>query len=282
MQPLAVAAIALGTGIMIGVAGGSMLPRKSISSAKTEPAVLPDTDETDDAEALLAANANLVNTLQECNRRLAALGQKRVAEPIAQPATPAATSSGRARGQGRRETTSQDWERYAKQGVVPYNVPCLRETPFTPSERQLDRLGLAPQDASVLREAYRKSNERVMAQMKPLCARVLGNEQLADRVGSSACMSAIVDSARKDNPDKMRDALARVGEVNAGKRPAPDATQGLEPVEALMLAFTSESKAFEADLAAALGPADAHRVAASRTLCSERGIVRAKTEPQQD
>jgi hypothetical protein len=95
-------------------------------------------------------------------------------------------------------------------------------------------------------------------------------------------MSAIVDSARKENPEKMRDALTRVGEVNAGKRPAPDPAQGLDPVEALMLAFTGESKAFEADLAATLGPEEAHRIAGSRTLCSERGVVRAKTDPQQD
>jgi hypothetical protein len=73
-----------------------------------------------------------------------------------------------------------------------------------------------------------------------------------------------------------------VAEVNAGKRAPPDPGQGIEPVEALMLAFTGESKAFEADLAATLGPEDAHRIASSRTLCSERGVVRAKPDAQQD
>jgi len=275
------AAIGLGTGIMIGVVAASMLRTAMAPAPKPEPMAAPEGDEGDDNDALLAANANLVSSLQECNRRLGDLGQKRVAPPAAQPAA-TASSRGRGQGQGRREVTGQDWERYAKQGIVPYNVPCLRETPFTPSPRQLDRLGLAPQDAAVLHNAYQKSNERVMAQLKPLCAKVLGNGELADRVGASACMSAIVDSARKENPDKMRDALARVGEVNAGKRPPPDSGQGLEPVEALMLAFTGESKAFEADLAATLGPEDAHRIASSRTLCSERGVVRAKPEPQQD
>jgi hypothetical protein len=279
MQPLTMAAIGLGTGIMIGVAAGSMLRTAMAPAPRPEPIAAPEVEEGDDNDALLAANANLVSSLQECNRRLGDLGQKRVAPPAAQPAT---TASSRGRGQGRREVTGQDWERYAKQGIVPYSVPCLRETPFTPSQRQLDRLGLAPQDAAVLRNAYQKSNERVMAQLKPLCAKVLGNGELADRVGASACMSAIVDSARKENPDRMREALARVGEVNAGKRPPPDPSQGLEPVEALMLAFTGESKAFEADLAAALGPEDAHRIASSRTLCSERGVVRAKADPQQD
>jgi hypothetical protein len=119
-----------------------------------------------------------------------------------------------------------------------------------------------------------------MAQLKPLCAKALGSEQLADRVGASACMSAIVDGARKENPDKMREALARVAEVNAGKRPPPAPGPAVDPVESLMLAFTAEQKAFEADLAATLGPEDAHRIAGSRMLCSERGMVRAKQEEQ--
>jgi hypothetical protein len=279
MQPMAMATIGLGTGLMMGVVAGSMLRSAMTPPPKPEPVVLADTDEGDDDDALSAANANLVSSLQECNRRLSELGQKRVATPAL---APTATASSRGRGQGRRETPPPDWERYAKQGVVPYNVPCLRDTPFTPSQRQLDRLGLAPQDATVLRDAYKKSNERVMAQLQPLCAKVLGNPELAARVGSTACVSAIVDSARKENPDKMRDALARVAEVNAGKRAAPDPGQAVEPVEALMLAFTGESKAFEADLAATLGPEDAHRITSSRTLCSERGVVRAKPDAQQD
>jgi hypothetical protein len=276
---MATAAIALGTGLLIGVAAATML--RTAPPPRPSPELpAPAAEEGDDDDALLAANANLVSSLQECNRRLVDLGQKRVTQPAPQPT---ATASNRSRvQQPRRETSSEDWERYAKQGVVPYNVPCLRETPFTPSQRQLDRLGLSPQDAAVLRDAYQKSNQRVMAQLKPLCAGVLGNEQIADRVGASACMSAVIDSARKENPDKMRDALSRVGEVNAGKRPRPDTSQALEPVEALMLAFSGESKAFEADLAASLGPEDAHRIAGSRTLCSERGTVRAKPDAPQD
>jgi hypothetical protein len=276
---LAMAAIGLGTGLMIGVAAGAMLRTAMSPAPKPEPVAIADADDGDDTEALLAANANLVSSLQECNRRLGEAGQKRVTPPSPQPA---ATASNRGRAPGRREAPAPDWDRYAKQGVVPYNVPCLRDTPFTPSQRQLDRLGLAPQDADVLRDAYKKSNDRVMAQLKPLCAKVLGSPELADRVGSSACMSAIVDSARKENPDKMKDALARVAEVNAGKRPAPGPAQGLEPVEALMLAFTGETKSFEADLAAALGPEDAHRIASSRMLCSERGVVRARPDAPQD
>jgi hypothetical protein len=273
---MATGAIGLAIGLMLGVAAGSML--RAAPAPKVEPVAIPENTDGDDEDALLAANANLVSSLQECNRRLGDLGQKRVAEPAAQPAA-APSGSGRGRDRGRREAPPPDWDRYAKQGIVPYNVPCLRDTPFTPSARQLDRLGLAPQDASVVRDAYEKSNQRVMAQLQPLCAKVLGSAELANKVGSTACMNAIVDSARKENPDKMKEALSRVGEVNAGKRAAPDPSR-METVEALMLAFTGESKAFEADLAASLGPEDAHRIATSRMLCSERGVVRAKADGQ--
>jgi len=270
MSPRFWIVIALGTGIALGAIGDKLLrppsparPAASITSAETE---------SDDEASLAAANANLVSSLQECNRRLANAGQPRIAAP-APAAGPSA--SGRSRDQRRAEAKA-NFERLAQQGVISYSVPCIRDTPFVPSQRQLDRLGLAPHDAEVLRDAYAKSNQRTMAQIKPLCARVLGNEQLVDRVGPSACMSAIVDGARKENADKMQQALIRVGEVNAGKREAPKSAEPLEPVEALLLAFSAESKAFEADLAASFGPDDAHRVATSRALCTERGTVRAK------
>src|SRR5262245_19552345 len=114
----------------------------------------------------------------------------------------------------------------------------------------------------------------MLAQLKPLCAQVLGNDKLPDKVGAQTCLSAIIDGARRENPDKMQQALSRVGEVNAGKRPPPAPDAPLEPVEALMLAMTSEAKVFETDLAASLGPDDAHRIASR--MCSERGTARAK------
>jgi hypothetical protein len=267
-------------GLLVGLGGGAvlalMLERKP---APPKVVAAPDAEEGDDEEALLAANANLVSTLQECNRRLAELGQKRLA-PVPEPVASGRPASSAGRGQRgeRRERGPADWERWSKEGVVPYNVPCIRDTPFTPSERQLDRFGLAPQDAATVRDAYAKSNERMLAQLKPLCAQVLGNDKLPDKVGAQTCISAIIDGARKENPDKMQQALTRVGEVNAGKRPAPAPDAPLEPVEALMLAMTKEAKVFEADLAANLGPDDAHRVASR--MCSERGQARAKPAQQ--
>ncbi|HMI85324.1 MAG TPA: hypothetical protein VK550_14610, partial [Polyangiaceae bacterium] len=92
MQPLTMAALGLGTGIMIGVAAGSMVRTALTPAPRTEPTAVPDGDDGEDSDALLAANANLVSSLQECNRRLGDLGQKHVAAPVPQPT---ATSSNR-------------------------------------------------------------------------------------------------------------------------------------------------------------------------------------------
>jgi hypothetical protein len=280
MDPRAIGALALGAGLILGGGGATLFLGRAPAAVKPEAGVSAPVEapDVDDDDALLAANANLVSSLQECNRRLSASGQKPL--PPSAP-SPAPAASVNRRNRQRQELTSADWERLAKQGAVPYSVPCIRDTPFAPSAKQLDRLGLAPQDGEILKEAYAKSNERVMAQLKPLCARVLGSEQLPDKVGATACMSAIIDSSRKESPDKMKDALGRVGEVNAGKRPPPKSNEAVEPVEALMLAFSAESKAFETDLAAKLGPEDAHRIATSRGLCVERGTVRARSEAQE-
>ena len=272
--------VVFAAGVVAGAGGATWFGRAPAAPRVAPSATAPSApSEGDDEDSLLAANANLVSSLQECNRRLADLGQKRVASPTLEPAPiPSPAASRPSRGELRAERTAADWERFAKEGVVPYSVPCLRDTPFTPSPRQLDRFGLAPDDAATLHDAYAKSNERMLAQLKPLCARVLGNDKLPDRIGAQACISAIIDGSRKENADKMQEALSRVGEVNAGKRspPAPDAV--LEPIEALMLAMTSEAKKFESDLAASLGPEDAHRVASR--MCMERGTARAKPAPQ--
>jgi hypothetical protein len=273
--------LGIALGVLVGFGGGAvaaMLLERPSAPKVVASAPMP-AEEGDDEDALAAANANLVTSLQECNRRLGELGQKRVGptpETVAS-ARPAPSGSRGQRGE-RRERSTADWERYAKEGVVPYNVPCLRDTPFTPSQRQLDRFGLAPHDATVVHDAYAKSNERMLAQLKPLCAQVLGNDKLPDKVGAQACISAIIDGARKENPEKMQQALTRVGEVNAGKRPRPAPDAPLEPVEALMLAMTTEAKTFEADLAASLGPEDAQRVASR--MCMDRGMARATPAPQ--
>lgn len=264
--------VVFGVGVAAGVGGAVVLRPAPVVKPVREPVreVAPPEEEHD--EELMAANASLVKSLQVCNRRLGELGARQVEAASAAPA--ASASSGGRRGERRRGPLSaEDWARFAEEGVVPYRIPCLRETPYTPSARELERLGLAPDDAEALKQAYARSNERVAAQLKPLCASALGSAEVAERVGPSACVKAIQDGARRDNPEKMREALARVAEVNAGKRPAPDASARAEPIEALMLALTAEQQKHEAELAAAFGPDEARRIATSRVGCSEQGMA---------
>jgi hypothetical protein len=263
--------IAFALGALFGLGGGFALSRDRPHPVAPKAASAPSACEEDDDA--MAANASLTSSLQECNRQLARLGQQRVPEPASSAAVP--TGSRDRRPAPRPPASAGDWMRYAEAGVVPYRIPCLRSTPFTPSAQQLDRLGLAPQDADAIKEAYAKSNERMAAQIRPLCSAVLGGPEVADRVGPSACVKAITDAARRESPDKMREALVRVAEVNGGKRPAPAPGDKLAPVETLLLSMTAEGRTFEADLAARIGPDDARAITESRGMCAENGFASA-------
>lgn len=228
-----------------------------------------------DDSALVKANANLTASLHECDRRLAELGERPVGTPSAAPSTAAPADSGRGRGRSRAPLTSEDWERMAESGVVPIRIPCIRDKPWEPNERAIDRLGLAPSDVDVLKNAYAASNKRMADEIKPLCAKVLGGAEAADKVGASSCIDVINSSARKSSADETKAALARVAEVQAGKRQAPAPGADIALVEQLGLALTRESKRFEDDLAQHLGPEEAKRLAAAPELCSERKMLRA-------
>src|SRR5689334_6609073 len=110
------------------------------------------TAEPKDESALEKANANLTASLHECDRRLAELGEHPVGT-VAAPASAApspAESGGRNRRRERGPVSKEDWERMAESGIVPTRVPCIRDKPWVPNERVVDRLGLAPQDTDVL------------------------------------------------------------------------------------------------------------------------------------
>lgn len=164
----------------------------------------------------------------------------------------------------------------AQLGIVRVRIPCIRDTPWKPSERVVDRLGLAPDDVKTLEEAYAQSNKRVQDQIKPLCANVLGGAAVADKVGASACIDAIQNSARKADPKSAKDSLSHVAEVQSGKRAA---SNDGAPLEQLALVLSKESKTFEADLAQKLGPDEAKRLVNDPALCTDRRVLRASDEP---
>jgi hypothetical protein len=272
-------AVALASGVVLGAGTVIALDATVFKPAPRvvpEPVAAPPPVDPNDDDALEAANANLTASLAECNRRLREAGQKPLPAPAAAPVASAGVEEGggrRRRGEGRRTgpLTKEDWERHAEAGTVPYRIPCIRDTPYTPTDRDIERLGLAPDDAEAIRAAYEASNKRVTEQITPLCASVVGGAEIAQKIGPTACMKAIQDSSRRADPAKLKESLVAVAEVNAGKRESP--TGDRPPAEKLMLALTGESKAFEADLAARLGPEDAARVANARGLCQERGVA---------
>lgn len=256
---------------VVGAAGASAawtaFPPKPPGVSRAVPEPKADRDES----GLAAANANLTASLMECDRRLAELGERPVERP--QPVASAAPADARGRRRERGAAlTSEDWERMAESGVVPVRVPCLRDTPWSPSDRAADRLGLAPGDADTIRDAYAASNRRLTEGIRPLCAQVLGGNDVADRVGASQCIDIINNSARKTDADGTKAALSRVAEAQAGKR---EASKGGPAIEQLATLLAAEARTFEGDLAQKFGPDEARRLANDPAMCAERKMLRA-------
>jgi hypothetical protein len=272
---------AIGTlaGLLVASAGWS-LQRPAAPRAKVDPSATDGGG--DDIDSLRTANANLVESLHNADKTIAQLREQLASSPS--PSATARTEeraderdAGRARRRGRGEPTAEDWERMAQVGTVRVRVPCMRDKPWTPNQRVLDRLGLAPGDAATIRDAYEHSNKRMAEQIKPLCAKTLGSPEAADRVGPKACSDAILSGAKRTDPEGTQKSLVRVAEINAGKPDVKPAADGAA-VEQLLLAMTKESKAFEAELASKLGPEEAKRLAWAPEMCSDRTTVRAKDD----
>jgi hypothetical protein len=156
---------------------------------------------------LTEANARLVAQVAECDRRLVELGQPPV--PTSQIDAEAPSSDEprgrRDRDGGRRgprgEPTKEDWERMAESATLRVRMPCVRDTPWKPNEATLDRLGLSPDDGETIRAAYAESNKRMLAEVRPLCGKVLGSPDVLDKVGADTCIDAILNAGRRQSPE---------------------------------------------------------------------------------
>jgi hypothetical protein len=263
-------AVAFGVGVIAGVVGAIAL-RSEPPPAPTPPEASSPPPRRED-DSLMAANTRLVSSLQDCNRRLAQVDARPTPSacvcPSALPAVasaPPAPPPAPAASTDRHGPYSRDeWEKFAQQGIVPYRVPCANEATAPPPT------GLG-ENATAVREMYAASNRRVLAQMAPLCANAVG--EAAERLGPSGCLKAIIDYARKDNADRLRQTLVRVDEISSGKLAPPAPTTGVDTFEALLLGINSESKALHADLSSRLGPDEAARVYNAGGPCSDRGFV---------
>ena len=226
--------------------------------------------ETDDATG--AANRDLVRQVGEYRSRLEAIvAQKGELETKLKASEQrlAAAQDGGPSGPLKHDfdLSADDWKELAKDGTIKYHMPCLKKEPWSPSPEKLNALGLAPQDAATLRNAYADSNKRVWATVKPLCAQAVGSPDLAEKIGADTCIFLVLDIEREKNGDAVDAARKAVGEIRAGARAMPGPNEKVNPVEQMFLGITSESKNFESDLAQSFGPEEAHRLTYSSDLC---------------
>jgi hypothetical protein len=167
------------------------------------------------------------------------------------------------------DLAESDWRELALTGRVKFRLPCARPD-FRVSAPLAERLGLAPDDAELIEHTYAASRERVWRVLRPLCVAELGNEALADRIDRQGCEMVILESQQQRDPAAKKAALRQVAEIRAGLRLPPGAGEALHPVAEMLLTLTGEQARFEAELAEALGPEDARRIAFDDEICHER------------
>ncbi len=226
-------------------------------------------------EPLEAANQNLVNQVTDYKKRLEALSAQKVELEGKLSSTERALAAAQADGSAPRvkhdfDLSQDDWKELAKDGTVKARTPCIKPEGWAPSAEQLQRLGLAPDDAATLKTAYAQSNERIWAALRPLCAQAVNSAEVAEKLGPSTCQHLVLDVEGAKDGDATNEAMRLVGEIRSGARPMPGPGEKLHPVAKMFLAVTHEPKAFEDELARAFGPEEAHRIAYSDELCMSR------------
>jgi len=210
-----------------------------------------------------AANASLTEQLAASRRRLEENEARKVAlekdlrKLEAQLAT--AQRDGAPAGpleRDPRDLGPDDYKELAKQGRVRAKFFCVPPD-WHASADVLAGLGLAPGDAPIIERAVQATQDRMWSAVEPECAKVVGSDEVAKRLGGEMCGLVIQNSASQ--ADSARD-IQLVADVLAGNKPMP-ATAQMDPLTARLFALTSESASFERDLARELGPEAAHRVA---------------------
>jgi hypothetical protein len=156
-----------------------------------------------------------------------------------------------------------DWKELAAEGHVKFRLPCLMPggeswKGWPPSE--LDKLGLSAEDGQTIADAYRRSNERIWAVVRPLCLEAVGSEEVLNALGGPGCVQAINTKARSNDAEAARAAHQLVADVRAGLRPEPKG-EPQHPVFESLMAVTGEMQRFEADLTESFGPEEAKRIA---------------------
>ncbi len=223
-------------------------------------------------EPLAKANENLASQVSEYRKRLEIVAAERAKLEASLSKAEAQLASGKdgapARTRSDFDLDPSDWAELAKRGEVKFRVPCLRKEGWLPSQAQIDKLALAPHDAPVLEDAYKRSYQRVWSQIRPLCQAALGSSaEVVDKIGPDSCAHLVYNLASNTDGEAAAEAHTQAAEIRAGLRPEPGPNEKVHPVTKMFLALTGAMPAFEADLAKSLGPEEAHRLAYADGLC---------------
>lgn len=220
--------------------------------------------------SLAKANDELAKDIAELNRKIKGAQQSKAKLEgellAAQTELAKRTDGGAPRGRHEFDLDQEDWKTLAGEGTVKFRVPCLRNTPWKPESDALDKLGLSPDDAGTLSDAYKRSNERVWDVIRPLCVKAIGNADVVDSLGPDTCTHVVVDMARKQDSESASEAMRLVAEARAGLKPAPAGGQQGAVFETFW-ALTGEMSRFESDLAQSFGPEEAKRIAYAEGMC---------------
>jgi hypothetical protein len=208
-------------------------------------------------DPLLAANANLADTIRDYKRRLEVVDdQKKSLEQrlaVAEHRLAVETDGASALPKAEYDLSQDDWKELARQGRVKVQLPCLTKWMTGSAGYNFD--GTSPDDVKTLNAAHQRSNDRIWELLRPLCIQVTNNAALVDRLGPTTCLHVVLNSAP---PEEFKNTLREVAEIRAGMRPVPAEPSNSQ--QKLLLGLTAETKAFENDLARSFGPDDAHRI----------------------
>jgi hypothetical protein len=221
--------------------------------------------ETASDDPLLAANANLADTVREYKNRLDAIDakkkalEKQLAE--AKEKLAIALNDGQApEPRSEFDLTQDDWKELAKDGEVRVKVPCLEghKEDMNRWAKELEKVGFPPQDAPAIKAAMDASYKRLWATIRPVCVKALqGDAALVDKLGPMTCIPLVRQIAAQNGED-VDEELREVAEIRAGLRSVP--SDGGGAVMKIWLAMSGESRAIEQDLVQSFGPQDAHRM----------------------
>jgi hypothetical protein len=239
------------------------VPVARVTQATASSAAITTT--TVSSEEWRTANANLAETVRLAQQRL---DQNEVEKKDLEKALKEAKSKLAADGAPVRnafDLTKDDWKELAKTGTVKARYPCRFDPDWHLGAGQVSALGLSPNDVSTVEAAYEAEENRITAAITPGCAKVLGNAELARRLGSRVCAEIISESVKNQNPD-----LQLVADIFAGNVAMPTADQ-LDPFATMLVAEAGAMQALQTDLATTLGPDDAHRLAFADELGSCSG-----------